>query len=372
MVQFYSRLTILFCGVFFGYLIAKSCIHITNKISPEKLVKYSLSYSRWFASQRFTRTTLQWDTLRYNNSLKSVIESDILRSKINVQCVVLVHNEKNAKACKATWAKSCNHVKLVQVKTKTNKPVAIKKTKENSSWVLLCQTLIELANSSDWIMVVNDSTFVIMENLRYYIAPLNADKKYYLGYAVAFWSTIYNSGQAGYVLSRGALAALQNKFSRMDCSLNSFWNREDFYLGKHLSMVNVTPMDTRDHDGYSRFHPYSWHQALFPGENYYKTSVFPTKCCSNTSISFQAIQGDKMYTFHYLLYVLQIFTDGHLGNRAPEPFDDKQVLKNFLRERNIPYDNVTSEEYYKIWERLIDDPTSFSANMRREDYIAYD
>lgn len=32
---------------------------------------------------------------------------------------------------------------------------------------------------------------------------------------------------------------------------------------------------------------------------------------------FQAIEGDKMYTYYYLLYTLQIFLDGKLGNRPP-------------------------------------------------------
>lgn len=34
---------------------------------------------------------------------------------------------------------------------------------------------------------------------------------------------------------------------------------------------------------------------------------------------FQAIEGSKMYTYYYLLYKLQIFQNGNLGNKKYQP-----------------------------------------------------
>jgi hypothetical protein len=34
-------------------------------------------------------------------------------------------------------------------------------------------------------------------------------------------------------------------------------------------------------------------------------------------------------------------------------------------------ENITSEQYYKIWENLVDDPTSFAKHMKHEDYFDY-
>jgi hypothetical protein len=85
----------------------------------------------------------------------------------------------------------------------------------------------------------------------------------------------------------------------------------------------------------------------------------------------QAIEGDKMYTYYYLLYTVQLFRDGHFGNKLPsKQFTDDEVWKQFLKERNVS-ENITSEQYYKIWENLVDDPTSFAKHMKHEDYFDY-
>ncbi|KAG5890617.1 hypothetical protein JTB14_005125 [Gonioctena quinquepunctata] len=367
MVHFYTRILALLIGLISGIFIAKTCKH-----SVKRSTSTIPTYNRWFQNQGLIKKHILWDTLRYNHNLEHTTEANYLFHKIRILCVILVRSEKNAKASESTWAKGCNHVQFIEIKTR-NKPVPIKRIKEQSSWILLCKNLKNISGEYDWVLIVNDNSFVIMENLRYYLAPLEATAKYYLGYAVTFWSTIYNSAQAGYVISRGTVDAFREKFTQTDCSTNTYWNREDFYLGRHLSSLNITPIDTRDPEGFSRFHPHNWHQLFFPGEDYYKTSVFPTKCCSKRSISFQAIEADKMYTYHYLLYTLQIFSYGNLGNRPlPHITDDKEVWRTFLRERNIHNDNITSEQYYKVWEDLVNDPTSFGANMKKENNFDYD
>lgn len=56
-----------------------------------------------------------------------------------------------------------------------------------------------------------------------------------------------------------------------------------------MAKLNITPSDTRDSQGLSRFHPYNWYISFFPGESrsYYSTSVYPVKCCSKKSVTFQ-------------------------------------------------------------------------------------
>lgn len=41
----------------------------------------------------------------------------------------------------------------------------------------------------------------------------------------------------------------------------------------------------------------------------------------------------------------------------------QQVWMEFLKSRNLST-NLTSEQYYKAWEDLIDDPTSFAQKMK--------
>lgn len=108
-----------------------------------------------------------------------------------------------------------------------------------------------------------------------------------------------------------------------------------FDIGKHLASLNITPSDTRDSLGLATFHGFNLQKLFFPGStilsNYYKYSVFPTKCCSHRSstfkvssrglvyyswkcVLFKVTDSDMMYTYYYLLYKLQIFTNEHLEN----------------------------------------------------------
>lgn len=66
--------------------------------------------------------------------------------------------------------------------------------------------------------------------------------------------------------------------------------------------------------------------------------------------------------YYYLLYTLQIFNDGGLGNQpAPTPIPEEQVWQKFL---NGSY-NVSAERYYQLWVEQIHDPTSFARELRK-------
>lgn len=133
--------------------------------------------------------------------------------------------------------------------------------------------------------------------------------------------------------------------------------------------MNITPTDTRDVRGLSTFHGFNLQKLFFPGStltsNYYKMSVYPVRCCSPHSITFkvllcyqivgfmgnfcvviQVADHDKMYSINYLLYTLQLFESGVLGNvpattTMPEANVSQYLhyaVKKFLfiLERNFP------------------------------------
>lgn len=233
MVHFYLRIATFFFGVFLGILIAKICFYREHERLNVPVKKQIPSYKTWSTNQGLKRKAVSWDILRYGNSDIYQTESEILFSKIQVLCVLFVRSENNLAGAKSTWIHSCNNLQLIEIKAKKSKYIAVKRTKESSSWVLLCQTLRNITDQYDWYLIVNDNTFAILENLRYFVAPFNSTETYYLGYPVKFWSTVYNSGQAGYVLSKGALKAVQSSLSETACSTNAYWNREDFYLGMY-------------------------------------------------------------------------------------------------------------------------------------------
>ncbi|GJQ83388.1 hypothetical protein Trydic_g18169 [Trypoxylus dichotomus] len=323
-------------------------------------------YNAWLAKNKIITTKIPSDILRYSKH-KYLLESEYLYNRISVLCIILVRNEKNAKAAQATWAQGCNDVELVKLNTRQRKRrMPVKQNKENSTWCLLCKSLMKIDDKHQWVLVVNDNTFALLENLRLLVAPLNYMKNYYLGHAVQFWNINYNTGQAGYVLSRGSLKQLQNKLGNDSCiAETTYLNQEDFYIGKLLSTLNVFPRDTRDSLGLTTFHSFNWYQEFFSSAIYYKASVYPVACCSSQSITFQATEADKMYMYYYLLYQLEVFHEGNLGNRpASTPVPEEQVWKAFLKERGITKDYVSAQEYYKLWEDLVHDPEEFWKEMR--------
>ncbi|EFA10332.1 glycoprotein-N-acetylgalactosamine 3-beta-galactosyltransferase 1 [Tribolium castaneum] len=364
-----SFLTGIFIGVFSAVIVRIS--QIPNSGPPEPRVFDTSKYQKWFERTKLGRRPVPFDVLRYgNNSFH--LESQYLRERIAILCVILVKTPRNADAVRATWGRSCNQLQFLNLTTERKKMPSIVKNRQESSWVSLCELLKTVPGQFGWVLVVYDYTFVLVENLRLFLGGLEPLDKHYLGHAVQFWSTVYNMGQAGYVLSQGAVRSFKQKFNdKSSCTkVLTYRNQEDYYLGKSLLSLNITPVDTRDSNGLSTFHPYNLHHVFFPEEKH-KLSVFPHRCCSPHTVAFQSIEGDKMYTYYYLLYTLQVFHYGELGNRAPpKTTEDDQIWKTFLKERDIS-EHISPEQYYKIWENIVDDPTSFARHMKREEYFDY-
>lgn len=351
MVHFYTKIIYL-TGFLIGIFIA---LHFKRQGSVPKNGP-SKNYLEWFRSQGFKRKSVQWDLIRYGNR-SFTLESSILYNKVRILCVILVRKSRNVEGITDTWGKHCNQLEFINVTSGEKSILPKKRSYESSSWFLLCKKLTNLKERTvDWILISDDDYFVILENLRYFLAPLNASQTFYFGNIVKFWSTLYNSREGGYVLSYGSLRKMQNHLKN-DCNVsnNAFWNKEDLYLGKTLKSLNITPSNTRDLHGNARFIP---------------TSLFHTvEGIGTDAISFRAIEGHKMYTFYYLLYTVQVFFHGNLGNQAYNSrLNQDDVWKKFLKERNINM-NVNSEQYYKLWEDLIDDPTSFAKNMKKEYHL---
>ena len=56
-------------------------------------------------------------------------------------------------------------------------------------------------HDADWFLKADDDTYVIMENLRYFLSKLNPSDPHYIGRMFTSYCGYYNGG-AGYVFSR--------------------------------------------------------------------------------------------------------------------------------------------------------------------------
>jgi len=252
---------------------------------------------------------------------------------ILVRIAVTPDSKDSAKAIKETWGKRCNRI-FFHTADEAKPLIPIVRTPSKSAFGLLCDSIRNIANDSedfDWLLVTTESTFALPENLRPYVAPFDSSKPHYLGHAMKFWNQVYNWGEAGYALSRGAVAQITSKFNGTNaCQAGGkYWKNADWYLGKHLAGMGVKVKDTRDHLGRGRFNGYSFRKLLFPGavslfERYWKDSLYLSpdgpKCCSNKAITFQGILStSKMYQLEYLFHHLRPFDHGGVHGNLPPP-----------------------------------------------------
>ena len=123
-------------------------------------------------------------------------------------------------------------------------------------------------NDQAWYLKADDDTYVILENLRYFLSNYNTNEAWYFGCNYRrFVQAGYMSGGAGYVISQAAL----NRFVQEGlegpskvCKTDSKGS-EDLELGLCLEKLKVQAGDSRDYFGRLRFFPVKPAVLLQPG-----------------------------------------------------------------------------------------------------------
>ncbi|XP_040578858.1 LOW QUALITY PROTEIN: C1GALT1-specific chaperone 1 [Lepeophtheirus salmonis] len=301
-----------------------------NEIAPSSEVfDHGYSYDQWlYQNYGYESFLVDPDILHYDKTFKGNIESDFLRKKIPILCLILADTFEGSKSINDTWGSHCNEIRFYSSKI-NNSSLPIIKLSVQSSFDLYCQA-IRRATKDTWIFIAKERTFAVIENLRYYLASKNASSHYYLGHARKFWNVNYNWKDAGIVLSPGSIDKFTTTFtSDKKCeSGGRYWGNGDWYLGKNLRSLNITPIDTRDHLGKGRFNGFPMHRMIFPDgisllDNYWQDSLYSSpigpNCCSNHAITFHGlISNGKLHQNYYFFYKLRSFpAGGKIGNVPP-------------------------------------------------------
>ena len=114
----------------------------------------------------------------------------------------------------------------------------------------------------DWVVRVERDAYVVVENLRRFLAGRDASRVVYLGHAFASWRRgggAYNVGGGGVVLSRGAVHHMVARCGAAPPGA------EDAALGRCLAGADAPPPDTRDDRMRARFLVQPLEALLIPG-----------------------------------------------------------------------------------------------------------
>uniref|UniRef100_A0A914W645 N-acetylgalactosaminide beta-1,3-galactosyltransferase n=1 Tax=Plectus sambesii TaxID=2011161 RepID=A0A914W645_9BILA len=149
----------------------------------------------------------------------------------------------------------------------------------------------------DWFFKADDDTFVIVENLRLLLSKFDPSLPHYLGFRIKpYVSEGYNSGGAGYVLSRAALKMLVERLLP-NITLCPDGASEDMQLGICLSKLGIVPGDSRDDKQKNTFFPFRFNEhfngkmPMYADPNYWY--YYPMK------LGWEAF-GENVITMHHL------------------------------------------------------------------------
>lgn len=106
----------------------------------------------------------------------------------------------------------------------------------------------------DWLLKADDDTYIIMENLKWFLNDHCPDESHTYGLNFNFEGRFYHSGGGGYAISSlivhklGSALMNNNRF----CEMKS--GTEDIEMAQCLKKLNVTLGESRDSKGRERFH----------------------------------------------------------------------------------------------------------------------
>jgi glycoprotein-N-acetylgalactosamine 3-beta-galactosyltransferase len=190
--------------------------------------------------------------------------------------------------------------------------------KSRSIWLYAYEQHI---NNYDFFFISGDDTYVIVENLKKYVASTEVreankeSKGLYLGRRFLHRkpdNITFNSGGSGYVLSRKALKVLHTLLVVDHCHEKDHDSREDYMVAACLKKQGILPYNTQEPSGAEIFHPFKpeFPMSYDPSTDtgWYKQYVLPyglttgLEGVSTSSIVWHYIYDGQMEDMHRMLY----------------------------------------------------------------------
>ncbi|KAK3578733.1 hypothetical protein CHS0354_010115 [Potamilus streckersoni] len=244
-----------------------------------------------------------------------------LRNKVKILIWVMTspdNLDKKAVHVKKTWGKRVDKLLFFSSENNSSFPVVGLNVSEGREH-LTGKTMQAFNyiydhhfNDADWFMKADDDTYVILENLRYFLAGHDTNKPIYFGH---HFKTIvkqgYFSGGAGYVLSKEALRRFATVARNGSVSCRQDGGAEDAEIGHCMERLGVKTGNSTDRLGRSRFHCFNPETHLHGGypDWYYQYDANGARMgvdsISDYAITFHYVSPKEMYDLEFFTYHLR-------------------------------------------------------------------
>ena len=188
-------------------------------------------------------------------------EAETLAEKVRVLCWILTAPQfldHRARQVKDTWGKRCNVILFMSsVKNDSFPTVGLNVSEGRRHLIAKTMSAFRYVyenyfHEADWFMKADDDTYVIVENLRYFLSGEDPDEPVYFGQhfkaVIKNWGFL--SGGAGYIISKAALRLFGEKNSV--CPKDG--GGEDVAFSLCMKKLGVRLGNSTDVLGRSRFH----------------------------------------------------------------------------------------------------------------------
>uniref|UniRef100_A0A182JNX8 Glycoprotein-N-acetylgalactosamine 3-beta-galactosyltransferase 1 n=1 Tax=Anopheles christyi TaxID=43041 RepID=A0A182JNX8_9DIPT len=300
--------------------------------------------SRVYINMWTTSTWMTSSNAQNNASTAAINISESVRVLCWVMTTPANHQDKVVHI-QATWGARCNKLLVMSsVADPTIGSIALpveegRKSLWNKTREAFRYIYEHHLEEYDWFFKADDDTYVVVENLRYFLYPYSPQLPIYFGSKFRYPEYVkqgYFSGGAGYVLSREAVRRFYEQALGDEQHCSSAYDTEDLEMGKCMESVNVTAGDSRDSLGRKRFLPMEpvFHLTSSVTEDpdfwynqysYYEP-FYGKNCCSDLAISFHYVPGKHMHMMDYLIYDLHAWGSSY---QYP-PFAEEKSLKEAM------------------------------------------
>uniref|UniRef100_A0A0K0EYZ6 N-acetylgalactosaminide beta-1,3-galactosyltransferase n=1 Tax=Strongyloides venezuelensis TaxID=75913 RepID=A0A0K0EYZ6_STRVS len=279
----------------------------------------------------------------FNNSFDDSVFNEInleMAKRVKIFCVILTSkvNRERAILQKKTWVKRCDNHIFGSGEESKDIPTfkAYHDDGYSFSFGKMKNTLRHVwrkyGDKYDWYIKADDDTYVIMENLRAFLLNEDPSKHGYHGFRMTVGgksnSHAYNSGGAGYVMSRRSVKELVEKgFGDSKYCRQTDKAFDDREVGSCLEKLGAILSKSLDSKNRILFNPLDPPRAVSPAVKTSKNKpIRIKKFYHNTSmnsvadfpITFHYVRGDMMYAMEYFLYHMEVIGKNSRLNRMED------------------------------------------------------